>query len=91
MNAGMKCKSSVLLLGLLTILPVHGAPSSTDRGMVVLYLVRHAETVPPPYRENPPNPPLSGAGQAREFDRLYILILDDAGNVTTMHLRYGGS
>lgn len=49
--------------------PVAAASSQTlpsaGRDVTVLYLLRHAEAVPPPHEESPPDPPLTEAGRAR--------------------------
>lgn len=83
----MKCKSIGLLFGLLAILPVAGAAVPPDRGMVVLYLVRHAETVPPPYKENPPNPPLSETGRARAAQLAHLLAAEGISRVFSTEYR----
>ena len=36
-----------------------------ENNATILYLFRHAETIPPPYSENPPNPKLNELGIER--------------------------
>lgn len=59
----MKLSRLVLLLALL--LPTGALAQDGPAEATVVYLLRHAETVPPPYAETPPNPPLRDVGQAR--------------------------
>ena len=53
--------------------PAAETPSSVETGVTVLYLLRHAETEPPPYKESPPNPNLTHAGRARAKDLARLL------------------
>lgn len=54
-----------LLLACMTITGAASALSFPQDGATVVYLVRHAEPTPPPYAEDPPDPRLGEAGQAR--------------------------
>jgi len=57
---------------------INAQPGNPDNpeNISVIYLVRHAEPVPPPYNENPPNPGLGENGKERAA--LLAHLLSDA-------------
>ena len=65
---------ALFVAGLACAVPVALAGSDSP---TIIYLHRHAEAVPPPYEESPPNPPLAGPGRERA-DQL-ARVLSNAG------------
>jgi len=58
-------KSLYILTITFAIALISSSAIAQENNVTILYLFRHAETIPPPYSDNPPNPKLSDLGIER--------------------------
>lgn len=88
--AGRGCLLAALVLLVLACAPasapLHEAPVAPT-ATTVIYLVRHAETVPPPYESDPPNPRLSEYGHERATALARVLEVEDLETVWSTDYR----